>query len=346
VSTVRVTDQPVVVTGASGFIGSHIVRDLLEHGYRVRGTVRSPDRIRSEGHLTALPGSDRLDLIAADLNESASFDPAMAGAEYVIHAASPYVVSVDDPQRDLVDPALNGTRHVLESALAARTVRRVIVTSSFAAVTDEPDGTYDEGDWNETSSLRRNPYYYSKTLAERAAWDFASEHEGIGVVSINPTLVIGPSLVPSLNESNGVLAGYTTRQYPGILSLRYGLVDVRDVATAHRLALETEEASGRYLCTAGVWSMRQIVEVARASDLHLARLPSIPLDNPAGNLLVKAAAAFQHPGARSYLRTNIGRKFEIDTSRIKSELGMTFRPVEQSIIDTYRDLQRWGHVKA
>ena len=336
----------VVVTGASGFVGSHIVRELLDHGYRVRGAVRSPDRVRSEGHLTTLPGSERLDLLAADLNEPGSYDPLMDQAEFVIHTASPYVVSVADPQRDLVDPSLNGTRSVLESAARAGTVRRIVVTSSFAAVTDEPEGLYDEHDWNESSSLRRNPYYYAKTLAERAAWDFASSHSGIRMVSVNPTLVIGPSPVPSLNESNGVLAGYTTRQYPGILSLRYGLVDVRDVALAHRLAIETEGASGRYLCTAGVWSMRQIVEVARAADLGLARLPSIPLDNPVGNLLVKTAAALQHPGARSYLRTNIGRKFEIDTSKIRSEMGMTFRPVEQAIVDTYRDLRRWAHISA
>ena len=336
----------MVVTGATGFIGSQIVRELLEHGYRVRGTVRSPERARSDGYLTALPGSDRLDLVEADLNRPGSFDSAMDGSEYVIHTASPYVVSVDDPQRDLIDPALNGTRTVLDSAAAAGTVRRIVVTSSFAAMTDEPEGQYDEGDWNESSSLRRNPYYYAKTLAERAAWDFAADHEGIRVISINPTLIIGPSLVPALNESNGVLAGYTTRQYPGVLSLRYGLVDVRDAATAHRLAIETEGASGRYLCTAGVWSMRQIVDVAKNSDLALARLPSIPLDNAPGNVLVRMAATFQRSGARSYLRTNIGRRFEIDTSRIRSQLGMTFRPVEETIIDTYRDLRRWRHIDA
>ena len=338
------TDQPVVVTGASGFIGSHIVRELLEHGYRVRGTVRSPDRARSEGHLTSLAGSERLDLVAADLHETGSYDRAMEGAEYLIHTASPYVVSVSDPQRDLIDPAVLGTKSVLASA--AGSVHRIIVTSSFAAVTDQPEGRYDETMWNTSSSLRRNPYHYSKALAERAAWDFAADHSGIQLISINPALVIGASLVPSLNESNGVLAGYTNGQYPGILSLRYGLVDVRDVATAHRLAMETAGASGRYLCTAGVWSMREIVEFVRSSDLDLARLPSLPLDNALGNLLVIAASSFQRRGARSYLRTHIGGKYEIDTSRIRSELGIAFRPIEETIVDTYRDLRRWGHIGA
>jgi dihydroflavonol-4-reductase len=336
----------IVVTGASGFVGSQIVRELLEHGYRVRGTARSPERVRSEGHLFALPGSERLELVAADLNQPGSYDGAVEGARYLIHTASPYMASVSDPQRDLVDPALNGTQSVLRAAAAAGTVKRVVVTSSFAAITDEPQGRYDESMWNDSSSLRRNPYYFAKTLAERAAWDFANAHSEIRVISINPTFVIGPSLVPSLNETSGILAGYTTGSYPGIMSLSYGLVDVRDVAVAHRLAIETEAASGRYLCTAGVWSMRRIVEVARSAGLGLARLPSFPLDNPIGDLLIRASAAFLPPGARSYLRTNIGRTFEIDTSRIKTELGMTFRPVEDAIVAAYADLRRWGHIAA
>lgn len=333
------------MTGASGFIGSQIVRELLQHGYRVRGTVRSPAKVLEQGHLSALPGAaERLALIAADLDEPGSFHQAVSGCQYVIHTASPYVVTVDDPKRELLDPALNGTRSVLAAALNAGHVERVVITSSFAAITDEPDGRFDEGMWNETSSLRRNPYYYSKTMAERAAWDFAAQEPGFDVISINPTLVIGPSLVPTLNESSQVLADLTRGRYPGILSLAFGLVDVRDVARAHRLALETPKASGRYLCTAGVWTMRQIIEFARASDLPLRRLPSLPLDNALGSGLLKLAALFQSPGMRDYLQTHLGRLPELDTSKIRSDLGMTFRPLEETMIDAYRDLLRWGHV--
>jgi dihydroflavonol-4-reductase len=341
------TERPVLVTGASGFIGSHIVRELLEHGYRVRGTARSPARLVEQGHLTALPGAaERLDLMAADLNEPGSFDKAVSGCEYVIHTASPYVVVVDDPKRDLLDPAVDGTVAVLAAARDAGQVRRVVVTSSFAAVTDEPDGVFDEEVWNNASSLERNPYYYSKVMAERAAWDFAAHEPGLDVISINPTLVIGPSLVPSLNESNKVLADLTLGRYPGILSLAYGIVDVRDVATAHRLALENPLASGRYLCTAGVWTMRQVVECARAAHLRLRRLPSLSLDNSIGTALVNLAARFQPPGARSYLLTHLGRLPEIDTTKIRNELGMTFRPIEETVVEGYRDLLRWGHVTA
>ena len=334
----------VCVTGVSGFVGSAIARELLEHGYRVRGTARSPEAVLT--HLRSLPGAERLEVVAADLDEAGSFDPAAAGCDYVVHAASPYVLTVKDPQRDLVDPAVRGTLSVLSSARLAATVKRVVVTSSFAAVTDEPEGTYDETHWNETSSLTRNPYYFSKVAAEMAAWDFVAGQPGFDLVVINPSLVIGPSLVPSVNTSNQLLADLTTNAYPGILDLSYGLVDVRDAATAHRLALETPSASGRYLCTADVWTMRQIVAHAKASDLGLRRLPSLSLDNAFGRGLVRLASNVQPSGSRDYLRTNLGRRFKVDTTRIKTDLGVKFRPVGESILDAYRDLRRWGHINA
>lgn len=332
----------VCVTGASGFVGSAIVKELLDHGYRVRGTARSP--AGAFEHLRPLAGADdRLEVVAADLEQPGSLDRAVAGCDYVVHAASPYVLTVADTQRDLIDPAVRGTLEVLESSLAATTVRRVVVTSSFAAMTDEPDGTYDESHWNTSSSVTRNPYYFSKVSAESAAWEFASRN-AFDLVAINPSLVIGPSLVPSLNVSNQVLADFTTRRYPGILDFGWGIVDIRDVAAAHRLALEVPSASGRYLCAADVWTMRQIVESVKNSDLGLARLPTLSLDNAWGRTLVRLAATFQPSGSRDFLRTNLGRRFRIDTTRIRSGLGMKFRSVEDSILDAYRDLQRWGHI--
>ena len=341
-------DTPTLVTGATGFIASRIVEQLLAAGRAVRGTVRSLKKERDIAPLRALPGAgERLELVEADLLAEGSFDRAAAGCEGVMHAASPYALTVSDPQRELVDPAVNGTRNVLASCERAR-VARVVLTSSMAAVTDEPDSTrvLTEGDWNTRSSLERNPYYYSKTLAERAAWDFMRQRQPLfDLIAINPFLVIGPSLVPGLNTSNQVLVDLLKGTYPGIVGLTWGFVDVRDVAAAHVRAMDTPSASGRYICAGETASMRTVVGVLRKhgwADGY--KLPAMGLDNPAGDVVVKLGSYLQPKGVGSYLRTHVGRVPRYDTSKIRRELGMHFRPLEETIADTMTDLERWGHL--
>src|SRR5688572_25510098 len=148
-------DKPICVTGASGFVAAHVIRELLERGRTVRGTVRSVEDLAKYDYLTSLPGAaERLTLVPAELLAEGSYDGACAGCDAVIHTASPYVVDVKDPQRDLVDPAVEGTLNVLRSAARAR-VRRVVLTSSMAAISDEPvpGKVFTEDDWNEKSSL-------------------------------------------------------------------------------------------------------------------------------------------------------------------------------------------------
>lgn len=244
-----ITSKPVCVTGASGFIAAHIVRELLAKGYSVRGTVRnSPGNYP---YLLGLPGaSDRLELVEAELLSDGAYDRAVEGCDYVMHTASPYEINVKNPQTDLVDPAVNGTETVLESCLKSGGVKRVILTSSIAAITDEPESmkVFTEKDWNTMSSLDRNPYQYSKTLAERAAWDFIMrKRPRFDLVSINPTMVAGPSLGPSLNTTNRMIRDIMKGVFPGIMDINWGFVDVRDVAKAHILAMENDTASGRYL---------------------------------------------------------------------------------------------------
>ena len=242
-----ITSKPVCVTGASGFIAAHIVRELLAKGYSVRGTVRnSPGNYP---YLLGLPGaSDRLELVEAELLSDGAYDRAVEGCDYVMHTASPYEINVKNPQTDLVDPAVNGTETVLESCLKSGGVKRVILTSSIAAITDEPESmkVFTEKDWNTMSSLDRNPYQYSKTLAERAAWDFIMrKRPRFDLVSINPTMVAGPSLGPSLNTTNRMIRDIMKGVFPGIMDINWGFVDVRDVAKAHILAMENDTASGR-----------------------------------------------------------------------------------------------------
>ena len=166
-----ISTAPVCVTGATGYVASEIVSQLLGAGYSVVGTTRDPERAQREGHITSLPGAgERLRLVAADLMTPGAFDEAVAGSEYVVHTASPYMTDVEDPQRDLVDPAVEGTLSVLNACERAGTVKRVVLTSSFAAITDEPDGSLlDETVWNTKSTLKRNPYYFSKAQAERGS---------------------------------------------------------------------------------------------------------------------------------------------------------------------------------
>lgn len=334
------------VTGATGFVASWLVADLLRRGDTVRGTVR--DRGKA-GHLTALTGAaNRLQLLEADLRAHGAFDAAVAGCDTVFHTASPYVVDVADPQHDLVDPAVQGTLNVLQACTRASGVRRVVLTSSMAAVTDEPDSAHvlTEADWNTKSTLDRNPYYLSKALAERAAWDFmAREKPAFDLVALNPFVIMGPSHSPAVNTSNQILVDLTKGVYPAIISLTWGLVDVRDVATAHVRAADVATASGRYLCAQQPVTMRQVVEWLREAGFGAGtKLPTRGLDNPVGSLLVKLDSYRRPRGAGSYLRTHVGRVPRYDTSKIIRELGMTFRPARETVLDAARDLVQWGHV--
>jgi dihydroflavonol-4-reductase len=342
------TTAPVCVTGASGFIASHIVRALLARGYRVRGTVRNPGRHEDLKYLTDLPGAaERLELVAGDLQDARGWDVAVTGCEVVMHTASPYVINVKDPQRDLVDPAVQGTRYVLEACRRAG-VRRVVLTSSMAAITDEPDSSQvlTEADWNTKSTNERNPYYLSKTLAEREAWSIINEEKaGFELVVINPFMVIGPSLSPSENTSTQIFVDLAKGVYPGIFALTWGFVDVRDVAEAHIRAMETSGASGRYLCAGERLSMREVVGIMRNAGVG-GRLPRLSMDNAVGTSLVRLLSHFQPKGVGSYLRSHIGRVPAYDNGKIRRDLGIAFRPARTSVQDTIDDLRRRGRLPA
>ncbi len=294
-----------------------------------------------------MAGAERLELVEADLRDDGSFGAAVRGAACVMHTASPYVLTVNDPQRDLVEPAVEGTRNVLRACAAERSVTRVIVTSSMAAVTDEPDESriLDEGDWNTTSTLARNPYYLSKTLAERAAWTFMDEVKpDFDLVVVNPFFVIGPSLSPGLNESNRVLVDILLGRFPAIVDLTWGFVDVRDVALAHVRAMEVASAAGRYLCAADMLTVREVVALMREGGYGSYRLPRFGLDSRLGSAVVRLASFLMPSGQGAYLRTHVGRGLRYDNGKIRRELGMHFRDVRTSILETLLDLKRWGHL--
>ncbi|WP_419858293.1 NAD-dependent epimerase/dehydratase family protein [Candidatus Palauibacter irciniicola] len=262
---------PVLVTGANGYVASWLVKRLLEQGFDVHGTVRDPRDPVKTGHLRAmardLPGT--LSLFRADLLDPGGFDRAMAGCPLVFHTASPLIVrDVDDPVRDLIEPATRGTRHVLEAADRTPAVRRVVLTSSIVAIYgDAADleqieaDRFDESHWNTTSHEGHQPYSYSKTLSERLAWKMAEEQARWDLVVVNPGLVLGPGLSRNTN-AEGVLImrdlGNGAHRV-GAPELEFAIVDVRDVAEGHLQAGLIPEAEGRYIL---VGETRSLIEIA------------------------------------------------------------------------------------
>lgn len=333
------------MTGANGFIAGHAIGQLLAAGHEVIGTVREPSKVGRVAHLRAMPGADRLSIVAADLLSPDAFLPHV-DVDVVLHMASPYAVDVSDPKRDLLVPAVEGTLSVLRAASTSTRARRVVLTSSMAAITDEPDGRIlTEADWNTKSSLARNPYYYSKTMAERAAWDFiAAEKPGFDLVVMNPFLVIGPSMTVDINTSNQTFVDMLAGVYPAVMALDWGIVDVRDVAAAHVRAVDPQVPPGRYILAAGNMTMAEAVAQMRAEG-YTGKLPKLSLTGGIGTVLTKLAALSQPAGVRTYLRTHLGRHPRFDNAKSRSALGLAYRSPASALTDTLADLARWGHIR-
>jgi len=343
------SELTVCVTGASGFIAGQTIRELLASGFKVIGTVRGGVDDSQYAYLKQLPGAvERLELLPGDLTQPGSFDTAIAGCDYVIHAASPYLLETKNPQQEMVDPAVNGTLDVLRACANASSVKRVVLTSSLAAITDEPDDqhVFTETDWNSKSSLSRNPYFYSKALAEQAAWHFMREQtRGFDLVVLNPCMVIGEAIGPGLNSSNQVIRDLLSGTYPGIMALNFCMVDVCDVAKAHVLALDKDDAEGRYICFSEAMTMGEIVNFLREAGYSNYRLPKHDMSAGWISSMVKLLSYTQPSGAGDFIRSHLGKTMRISNSKICAELGIEFRPVCETLLEAVEDLIRQGHLQ-
>lgn len=333
----------VAVSGITGYIGAEVAAALLKRGYTVHGTVRhnTPEKT---AHLTSLTVPGELIVFEADLNVSGSFDEAIKGCTYAIHVASPYVMDVKDPQKSIIDPALNGTLSFLRSC-QKEGVAKVVITSSVSAIADGgADGkVVDEGVWNERSTASNLPYYYAKTIAEKAAWKFVEEEApGIKLIAINPEFVLGPSIVNRLNESVSVVLGTATGEYGGVLDLDLAIVDVRDVAEAHVRAMESETARGRYICSSDrLMSHREIVEVVSGEGLKPA---TRDLTGKIASMMIKLYSYFMGADTGQFVRNYLGNPIIPNNAKIKKDLGMEFKDPAETVRETCEDLIERGYL--
>jgi nucleoside-diphosphate-sugar epimerase len=333
----------ILVTGGSGFVGSHTILQLLATGHQVRTTTRN---LKREGDVRAMlkvggaePG-DRLSFVAADLTNDAGWPEAVAGCDYVLHVASPLPERVPKDENELIVPAREGTLRVLRASRDAG-VKRVVLTSSFAAIgygQNQRDEPFTERDWTDPNCDGVLPYTRSKVLAEHAAWNFmAAEGGNLELSVINPVGVFGPVLGPDYSASILIVQRMMDGAMPGAPRLYFGIVDVRDVADLHIRAMTHPAAKGeRFLAVAG--DSMSMLEIAKALKSRMGeyakRVPSREMPNWMMRLV-----AIKDPAAKQLL-PELGKKKNATNEKAKRLLGWAPRSNEEAIIATAESLIR------
>ena len=332
--------QKILVTGGSGYIASWIIHYLLEDGYYVRATVRDKSNQYKIAHLKDLEKKhrDSFEIFESDLLVDSSFDNAIDGCDIVMHTASPFLMGgVKNPQGQLVDPALKGTRNVLNSVNRFPKVKRVVLTSSIAAIYGNakealsiPDNTYNESHWNTLSSLTNEPYKYSKTLAEKEAWKIYESQNNWDLFVINPGFVLGPPL-SNRTDSASIRFGVDIvkgKFKAGIPDFTFSVVDVRDVARAHINAAFTGSEPGRHIAVAEGISALSFMKII---DNHFEG--SIPVPKRTVSKALMYLIAPMIGLKRSFIKDNVGYPHHFDNTKIKKNLSIKFLKFEKTIID-------------
>jgi nucleoside-diphosphate-sugar epimerase len=338
----------VLVTGGSGFVGVYTILQLLAAGHTVRTTLRHPDRSKDVLAMLRQAGAEpgnRLAFFTADLTDDAGWGEAVGGCEYVLHVASPLLTAVPDDENEMIIPAREGTLRVLRAAREAG-VKRVVITSSFGAVSyghPPQDAPFDETSWTNLDSLETHPYIKSKTLAERAAWDFVErEGDGLELSVINPTAVFGPALGPDFSGSIGIIKELLDGTMTAAPRIYFGLIDVRDVAELHLRAMTSPAAKGeRFIAVAGeTMSILGIAKILRTKiGASARRVPRFQ----APDWLIRLAA-LRNPMARASLPM-LGKLRRANGDKARRLLGFAPRGNEEMIVDTAESLIRLGLVK-
>lgn len=338
----------VLVTGGSGFIAAHCIAQLLAAGHRVRATVRSLAREADVRAMVAAAGADagvRLAVVEADLVRDDGWAAAVAGCERVLHLASPFPSDAPKHEDELIVPARDGALRVLRAARDAGVVR-VVLTSSFAAIgyghppRAEP---FDETTWTDLGSGAVSAYVKSKTLAERAAWDFvAAEGGALELAVVNPVGVFGPVLGRDYAASIGLLQRMLDGAMPGVPRLHYGVVDVRDVADLHLRAMIDPAARGeRFLAVAG--DFLSVQDMARILKRRLGRTARRVRTWQLPDWLVRLAAR-RVPAVRQVV-PELGKQKNATSAKARRLLGWSPRSAEDALVATAESLARLGVLK-
>jgi nucleoside-diphosphate-sugar epimerase len=338
----------VLVTGGSGFVGAHCILQLLEAGYRVRTTVRSLNREAEVRAMLKVGGAEpagALSFLAADLMSDAGWPEAVAGCDFVLHVASPLPAKEPKHEDDLIIPAREGALRVLRASRDAG-VKRVVLTSSFAAIgygQKTRTEVFTEKDWTDPNGPEMSAYVKSKTLAERAAWDFMSREGGaLELAVVNPVAVFGPVLGPDYSSSIMIVQRLMDGALPGAPRISFGIVDVRDVADMHLRAMTNPAAKGeRFLAVSG--EFMTFGEIARLLKTRMgaagARVPTRVLPDWA----IRLAAIFDK--SIGLIVPELGKTKSATNEKAKRVLGWTPRSDEEAIIATAESLLRLGLLK-
>ncbi len=338
----------VLVTGGSGFIGSHAILQLLAAGHQVRTTVR---HLKREADVRAMlkeggaDAGDRLSFFAADLENDGGWADAVAGCEYVLHIASPFPEGIPKDENELIIPAREGALRVLRAARDAG-VKRVVLTSSFAAIGyghKDRKAPFDESSWTDLNGVGLTPYVKSKTIAERAAWDFITREGGaLELCVVNPVGVFGPVLGPDYSTSILVVQRLMDGAVPGCPRLYFGGVDVRDVADLHIRAMTDPAAKGeRFLAVAG--DFIPFVEIARILRANLGAAANRVPRSQIPNWMVRLAA-LRDPAVRQIL-PELGKTRNATSAKAERLLGWRPRSCEEAIVASAQSLIRLNLLK-
>lgn len=327
------TPTTVLVSGANGFIAMHCVLQLLEQGYRVRGTLRSLSREAQIRQNLAkyVDANDRLEFVQADLLKDTGWDAAVRGCKYVLHVASPIPPAIPKNEDDLIIPAREGTLRVLRAA-ADGGVKRVVLTSSVASIFEGygPESrTFDENDWSNLGG-KIGAYPKSKTLAERAAWGFIKNLDAahpLELAVINPGFVIGPYLNPDLSTSGQLIYKLLRREVPGVPHTRLHIVDVRDVAAAHIAAMTTPEAAGQRFCCVAPYCFAQDVALILARHFPAYRVPTRQIPD----FVIRVIALFDK--AVALIVDDLDKEYTVSIVKIQKTLNWQPRPLEETVVD-------------